>query len=167
MSWPAFLLVFALALPGMAPAATLYKCATADGAVTFQQAPCAVGNGTRLEAGEAFGVRPPSSRRRVAVPADSAATPDDDTQGPAVVDRTHSGQPIYAGPRGGRYTLTASGRRNYLPRSTGDGNAAAPVASRQQAVAPPEVHIGPRGGCYTVGRTGRKNYLPAERCPRD
>lgn len=166
MSWPAFLLALALALPGMAPAATLYKCATADGAVTFQQAPCAEGNGTRLEADEAFGVRPPSPRRRVAVSADDAATPDDDTQGPAVVDRTPSGQPIYAGPRGGRYTLTASGRKNYLPRPAGDSRAASTTPT-PPADAPPEVHIDPRGGCYTVGRTGRKNYLPAERCPRD
>lgn len=166
MTWPAFLLALALTIPGAASAAALYKCATPGGTVTFQQAPCASGNSSHLEAGDSFGVRPHSPRSHIPAPSEVATAPDG-PQDPEAVDHTPSGQPIYAGPRGGRYTLTASGRKNYLPRATADGNAAAPRDPPQQAEAAPEVHVGPRGGCYTIGRSGRKNYLPADRCPRD
>lgn len=165
MTWPAFLLTLALALPSTTSAAALYKCATANGVVAFQQAPCADGSGAQLEAGEAFGVRPPSSRQRVTAPPNGAAS-SDNRPNPAVVDHTPDGQPIYAGPRGGRYTLTVSGRKNYLPKSTGGSDTTSATPS-QQAGTPAKIHVGPRGGCFTVGPTGRKNYLPADRCPRD
>lgn len=164
MNWPTLLLAIGLALHGGAFAAELHKCAAADGSVTFQQAPCATGKGVRLEAGDGFGVRSPSPQRRVATLPDSPAQ--QDAKEPEVVGQTASGKPIYAGPHGGRYTLSASGRKTYLPRST-EGSRASPAAAAQPTTASPEVHVGPRGGCYTVGRTGRKRYLPPEQCPRD
>ncbi|HMN19850.1 MAG TPA: DUF4124 domain-containing protein [Ottowia sp.] len=164
MNWPAFLLALALALPGSASAAALYKCAATDGSVTFQQAPCAAGNGTRLEAGDAFGVRPPRPGQRVAVVLDSPAQ--QDSKEPEIVGQTAKGKPIYAGPHGGRYTLSGSGRKNYLPKS-GESSNDPPATAARSAKAHAEVHIGARGGCYTVGSTGRKSYLPADRCPRD
>lgn len=157
MTWPALLLAPALALLAPDPAAALYKCTAADGGVAFQQTPCLDGNGVELEAGDAFGVRPPAPRPPAEAPDDPA--PADEPATTAGV--TASGKTIHVGPRGGRYTLTPSGRKTYLPRPAGEADTPAP----RQAQATPEIHVGARGGCYTLGSTGRKNYLPREQCP--
>ncbi|MCK9515230.1 MAG: DUF4124 domain-containing protein [Ottowia sp.] len=158
---PLVLLLIPMAtLLGPAPAAALYKCTAAGGSVTYQQTPCMRGNGFELEAGDAFGVRPPLPQPAPATP-DSVSQPDGHRA--ATAGQTPGGKTIYIGPRGGRYTLTKSGRKNYLPQPA--EAAGPPGATPQQANAAPQIHVGPRGGCYTMGSTGRKNYLPREQCP--
>ena len=158
LSWPALLLMPALALLAPATAAALYRCTAADGSVSFQQSPCFHGGGVELEAGDAFGVRP----RPPGSPEDPAET------APAVSARvpvTRTGKTIYVGPRGGRYTLSPSGRKNYLPQSAAAADTPAPVPRPAQAA--PKIYVGARGGCYTLGSTGRKNYLPRAQCPNN
>lgn len=172
MAWPALMLVPVLALAGAPPAAALYKCTAADGGVVFQQTACLNSDGTELEAADAFGVRPvaqppPAAETRPAPAAAPSPTalPADNTHG-TPVGQTATGKPIYAGPRGGRYTISASGRKNYQPKPP-DPASAVPAPASRQPTADPQIHLGPRGGCYTLGRTGRKNYLPHERCPQE
>ena len=65
------------------------------------------------------------------------------------------------GPRGGCYTVSASGRKNYVDRSL----CAAAVSGRAAAPVPSAGYIrGPRGGCYTVSASGRKNYVDHSLC---
>lgn len=156
------LLLLALFLLGMRPAAALYKCTGADGSVSFQQTPCFHGDGIELEASESFGVRPYRSDPIPEVADEPVAV---DAMAPQPVGRTLTGKAIYLGPRGGRYTVSESGRKNYLPNAAQDTavSAVAPEPER----APPQILIGPRGGCYTLGSTGRKNYLPKDQCPKN
>lgn len=159
-SWPAVLLVPVLALLAPSPVAALYKCTTAGGSVSFQQMPCSRGNGVELEAGDAFGVRPAVPRPAAETPANAQPA---DGRTAATAGVTPTGQTIHVGPRGGRYTLTKSGRKAYLPKPAADAGTPAP----NPAPATSDIHMGPRGGCYTLGSTGRKNYLPREHCPAE
>ena len=173
MHWPTLMLAPALALAGAPPAAALYKCTTADGGVVFQQTACFDGDGTELEAADAFGVRPiiaPPAAAKSTPPAAaaprSAPPPGDASHGPPV-GQTASGRPIYAGPRGGRYTISASGRKNYLPKPPEAASAVvSPPASPRQPATDRQIHTVPRGGCYTLSDSGRKNYLPHQHCPQ-
>lgn len=158
----ALLLIPMAALLSPAPAAALYRCTAAGDSVTYQQTPCFQGNGIELEAGDAFGVRPPVAQPD---PATSVDASQPDGQRDATAGKTPAGKTIYIGPRGGRYTLTKSGRKNYLPQPAEDTDP--PRATPQQVKAAPQIHVGPRGGCYTMGSTGRKSYLPREQCPNN
>lgn len=164
MTWSALVLAPVLALAAATPAAALYKCVAADGSVVFQQTACHAADGVELEAGDAFGVRPVT-----APPPETDSTPEheppatDDVHG-RPIGQTATGKPIYAGPRGGRYTISASGRKNYLPALSADAATTAPAVPRQPRTER-EIHVGARGGCYTLGSTGRKNYLPRAQCP--
>lgn len=154
--WPALLFAPALALLIPGPVAALYRCTAPDGAVSFQQSPCFHGGGVELEAGDGFGVRPRP-------PGSAADAPEAARAASTGAPVTATGKTIYVGPRGGRYTLSPSGRKNYLPKSAEGVGTAAPAPRPAQAA--PDIHVGARGGCYTLGRTGRKNYLPRAQCP--
>lgn len=169
MTWPTSLLALAMALLGATPAAALHKCVAADGHVSYQQQPCRAAQGVELEAGDGFGVRQRTTARLPygLTPEQVRGLAADD--GPAqdrndpVTGHTATGKPIYQGPQGGRYTLTASGRKSYLPKPPGDADADKPAPV--EATATGEIHKGPKGGCYTLSRSGRRNYLPREDCP--
>lgn len=169
MTWPTSLLALAMALLGATPAAALHKCIAADGHVSYQQQPCRAARGVELEAGDGFGVRQrtaprlpygltPEQIRGLAADDDSKEARSDPVTG-----HTATGKPIYQGPQGGRYTLTASGRKSYLPKLPGGASPDKPAPAK--ATATPEIHKGPKGGCYTLSRSGRRNYLPREDCP--
>lgn len=167
--WPVWVLG-AIFLFAADPAQSLYRCTAAGGQIAYQQMPCQSGDSVALEAHESFGVRPVAPHAPVLTPINGANSGagtrvTDADHGPPV-GHTATGKPIYAGPRGGRYTVSASGRKNYLPKDK-DATASVPVAPTAAGHAGgKEIHVGAKGGCYTLGATGRKNYLPRDRCPQ-
>jgi hypothetical protein len=76
----------------------------------------------------------------------------------------------FLGPRGGCYTISASGRKNYVDRSmcavrpsraqtsTNAARAGAPEGEAGKFIR------GPRGGCYALSPTGRKQYVDRSMC---
>jgi hypothetical protein len=82
------------------------------------------------------------------------------------------------GPRGGCYTITASGTKRYVDRSLCGsepprGSAAAAGSSRSglsdaasanDRSKGPEYIRGPKGGCYTLTVSGSKRYVDRSMC---
>ena len=71
------------------------------------------------------------------------------------------------GPKGGCYTVTKSGRKQYVDRSMCEGKKpeapAAPRASGSPSTGKTYI-TGPRGGCYYVTPSGRKQYVDHSMC---
>jgi len=76
------------------------------------------------------------------------------------------------GPRGGCYTVSASGTKRYVDRSLCESEVSSSQAratlqaqkddSQEQGASP--YLRGPRGGCYTVSASGRKRYVDRSLC---
>lgn len=68
----------------------------------------------------------------------------------------------HLGPRGGCYTLSTSGRKQYVDRSlcSDRGGASAADYPRGQS----KYHRGPRGGCYLITSGGNKRYVDRSLC---
>ena len=71
------------------------------------------------------------------------------------------------GPRGGCYTLSASGAKRYIDRSLCDGqeptSQATTLESTRSSLSSGYIR-GPRGGCYTVTASGNKRYVNRSLC---
>jgi hypothetical protein len=82
------------------------------------------------------------------------------------------------GPKGGCYTVTASGRKKYVDRSLcaggdrgateirrfGGDTSGAGTPPRLGAGSASRYHRGPRGGCYTYTAAGNKKYVDRSLC---
>ena len=85
--------------------------------------------------------------------------------GPKAQPATASPATVHVGPRGGRYTVSESGKKQYL--SSGGGRSSFASRTSVPARATPasstsrgsQVYVGPRGGRYTISASGRKRYI--------
>ena len=102
----------------LSPGWAINKCTTPDGRISYQDEACPAGHAQRLDipnppARQAAG--PASAGREpVGVPGDPARKAEAGNAAPR--QRPGSDKVVYTGPRGGRYTIGPSGRKNYLPR---------------------------------------------------
>ena len=109
--------VFLGSLLLLSPAWAVNKCTSPDGRVSYQDEACPAGDGRKRLNVAVDAPRQESLPRSGRGEADKRPRPGSAEQGSSTPKQPpRSDKVVHTGPRGGRYTVGPSGRKNYLPR---------------------------------------------------